>query len=91
MKEKVRRVQKYWGNTSGIFVDYGAIDVAELRTFAGSHPAVMAKWLATEAEQSFSPRPGYRLNLRDVRNRVRFKIEETFDVEISKKHYTKLD
>lgn len=91
MSEKLRQVGKYWGNSHQEFVGYGAIDVAELRPFVGTHPRVMEDWIASDAEHSFAQSSAYRLTRRDWRNRFRFWIEERFDLEISKKHYRALD
>ena len=91
MAEKLEQVGRYWGSEHEGFEDYGSIDVHELRPFTASHPVIMKKWLATEAESDFCQDPEYRVTLRDHRNRIRFWIEETFGIEISKKHYRSLD
>ena len=90
MAKKLKQVGKYWGSSHAGFDGYGQIDVDELRPFDGSHPRVMERWLEFEAERSFKQNPGYRLSRRDYRNRVRFWIEDTFGIEISKKHYRDL-
>ena len=91
MAEKLKQVGRYWGSEHEDFQGYGSIDVRELRPFKGSHPAVMENWLAKEAETEFCQDPDYRVTRRDRRNRIRFWIEDTFGVEISKKHYKPLD
>jgi len=91
MAEKLKQVGRYWGSKHQDFGGYGSIDVSELRPFEGSHPAVMENWLASEAETDFSQDPDYRVTRRDCRNRLRFWIEDTFGLEISKKHYRSLD
>ena len=91
MAEKLKQVGRYWGSKHQEFKGYGSIDIRELRPFTGSHPAVMENWLAKEAETEFLQKPDYRLTRRDRRNRIRFWIEDTFGVEISKKHYRSLD
>jgi len=91
MAEKIRQVGKYWGSSHQNFPGYGGIDVAELRPFAGTHPALMADWLQTHAEHRFTQDPTYRLSRRDRRNRLRFWIEDRFGMELSKKHYRDLD
>lgn len=87
MNNKLRQVGKYWGSEHQEFSGYGHIDVAELRPFAKTHPQLMDSWIEHFAEQIFEQNPGYRLSRRDRRNRLRFWIEDTFDIEISKKHY----
>lgn len=91
MAQKIKQVGKYWGQSHPNFSGYGNIDIAELRHFAGAHPEVMREWIAKESEQSFTQSVDYRLSRRDLRNRIRFWIEEKFDIEISKKHYHALD
>lgn len=91
MAEKLRQVGRYWGSEHADFSGYGQIDTAELRSFGGQHPEIMARWLETEAELSFSQDPAYKLSRRDRRNRLRFKLESLFGIEISKKHYRALD
>ncbi|MDA8631873.1 glycosyltransferase [Litoricolaceae bacterium] len=91
MAEKLKQVGRYWGSKHEEFRGYGSIDVRELRPFEGSHPSSMENWLATEAETEFFQDSDYRVTLRDRRNRLRFWIEDTFGVEISKKHYQSLN
>lgn len=91
MNEKVLQVGKYWGDSHSEFRGYGSVDLAELKPFTGSHPKAMADWISHEAELFFAQDPGYVPSLRDMRNRLRFWIEEKFSIEISKKHYFPLD
>ena len=91
MQSKLQQVGKYWGAQHPTFDGYGKIDPAELRVFSGVHPRVMADWLQVHAEHVFVPDASYRPTKRDYRNRVRFWLEETFKIELSKKHYTALD
>lgn len=90
MNSKLKQVGKYWGNSHQPFLGYGSIDVAELREFTGSHPAVMRNWLDFEAELSFAQNRDYELSRRDIRNRLRFWVESKFGLEISKKHFKSL-
>ena len=91
MSEKLRQVGKYWGSSHKEFQGYGSIDVAELRSFRGSHPELMEDWIESVAERTFIQDPNYRLSRRDRRNRLRFWLEDKLGVEISKKHYRSLD
>jgi glycosyltransferase involved in cell wall biosynthesis len=88
MQEKVEQVSKYWNSKPPKFKGYGDIDPKSLRIFNGSHPEIMNGWLENSAERDFIPNPGYKLTRRDKRNRIRLKIEDKFNIEISKKHYT---
>jgi glycosyltransferase involved in cell wall biosynthesis len=91
MAEKLRQIGKYWGSAHQVFKGYGCIDIAELRPFEGTHPSVMAEWLQSEAEHVFAQDQDYKLSGRDRRNRFRFWLEEQFGIEISKKHFKRLD
>jgi len=91
MDEKLKRVGKYWGSEHKSFEGYGYIDLAELRPFNGSHPQVMREWLENEAEKVFTQNPNFKPSRRDIRNRVRFAIEEALTTEISKKHFKAID
>jgi hypothetical protein len=91
MNEKLAQVGRYWGGSHEKFESYGNIDVAELREFGGTHPAVMSEWLAYEAEHLFEQVPEYSPSRRDYRNRVRFWLEDKLGIEISKKHYKRVD
>lgn len=91
MQEKINRVFQYWGKQPMAFQDYGEVDPAVLRPFAGTHPAIMSQWLENEAEWHFTPNPDYNLTLRDRKTRLKLKIEKYFGLEISKKHYKALD
>lgn len=91
MAEKLKQVGKYWNSDHQPFEGYGNIDLAELRPFRGTHPAVMKQWLESEAESTFSQSPHFKPTLRDLRNRARFAIEKMFSLEVSKKHFKALD
>ena len=91
MREKLSQVGKYWGAQHGEFRGYGNIDTAEIRPFLGSHPSLMKEWLAVGAESTFSQRSQYKLTRRDLRNRLRFLVEDKLGLEISKKHFKALD
>lgn len=90
MNQKLQQIGKYWGQDHAVFEGYGDIDTAELKPFSGSHPSVMELWLKHHAEHEFVQTKGYKLSKRDIRNRIRFWIEEVFDLEISKKHFRRL-
>ena len=91
MAEKLKQVGRYWGGQHKEFKGYGAIDIHELRPFNGSHPKLMEHWIELEAETEFLQDPDYQVTFRDLRNRIRFWIEDALGVEISKKHYRSLD
>lgn len=91
MAEKVKQVGRYWGKVDQNFIDYGDIDVSELRPFDGEHPAIMSRWLNMEAEKNFVQNASYKVSMRNWRNRLRFWLEGKLNLEFSKKHYRALD
>ena len=91
MNNKLMQVGKYWGVDHQRFEGYGNIDTAELRQFNGTHPEIMQNWIATQAEREFIQNPCYRVSKRDIRNRLRFWIEDQFNIELSKKHFKAID
>lgn len=91
MRAKVEQIGKYWNRQHSDFVNYGKIDLAEIRSFIGSHPAVARNWIEDEAEQTFAQDPQFRPNYRNYRNRIRFWLEDKFHLDISKKHFIRLD
>ncbi|MBL6969262.1 MAG: glycosyltransferase [Gammaproteobacteria bacterium] len=87
--QKIKQVSKYWGDENpNSFSTYGNIDLGELRTFTGTHPAIVSEWINTEAEQEFNQNPNYKITLKDRKHRIRFWLDEKLGWDISKKHYT---
>ncbi len=87
MLVKFQRIEKYWDKTPELNFNYGNIDPLSLKPFDGSHPAVMAHWLATEAESNFALNPSYQLTRRESKHRWVMKIEVLVKRSFSKKHY----
>jgi len=89
--EKNKQVGQYWGNDNpDEFLTYSNIDSRELRPFTGSHPAIVEKWLKTEAELEFIINPNYKVTSKDKKHRIRFWLDEKLGIDISKKHYIDL-
>jgi len=89
--EKNKQVGQYWGNDNpDEFLTYSNIDSRELRPFTESHPAIVEKWLKTEAELEFIINPNYKVTSRDKKHRIRFWLDEKLGIDISKKHYIDL-
>jgi hypothetical protein len=86
MREKNQRVGKYWGHDHPLFNGY-QIDPMAIEAFAGSHPAIVADWLATEAESEFRPDAGYRPNARELKHRRLMVLERWFGLDLGHKHY----
>ena len=87
MREKNKRVGKYWQHDHPLFNGY-QIDPQALCPFTGQHPANMVAWLSNEAEQDFSPDLSYQLTQREIKHRWAMKLERLLGVELSKKHFT---
>ncbi len=87
MREKNKRVGKYWQHDHPLFNGY-QIDPQALCPFTGQHPANMAAWLSNEAEQDFSPDLSYQPTQREIKHRWAMKLERLLGVELSKKHFT---
>lgn len=91
MQEKLNQVSKYWGNDAAPkFTGYGMIDTKVLRPFKGTHPEIMRRWLLEDAEHHFEQSPEFKLKKRDIKYRIKLKLEEWLNIEISKKHYTEV-
>ena len=91
VRSKLSQIGKYWNTKHAHFHSYGNIDLAELREFVGTHPAVMKDWISNSAEHVFVQSGSYILTFKNLRNRVRFFIERVLGLEISKKHFQQLD
>lgn len=86
MQAKMDQVSKYWSHGAPK-VHYGNIDPQSLKAYSGTHPAVMADWLATEAEQHFMPNPDHELTRRERKHRLSMQLERWFGLDLSRKHY----
>lgn len=85
MQAKLDQVSKYWAHAAPE-VRY-SIDPLAVKHFSGSHPAVLAHWLATEAEAHFTPDPAHALTPRERRHRWLMKLEALTGADLSHKHY----
>jgi hypothetical protein len=86
MQAKLDQVSRYWSHGAPR-VRYGDIDPQALRPYAGGHPAVVAPWLASEAEPGFAPDPGYRPTARELRHRWAMRLERWLGVDLSHQHF----
>jgi glycosyltransferase involved in cell wall biosynthesis len=66
---------------------YANWDRRLLRCFEGTHPAVMADWIATCAEKAFEPVVMPRLRRRQRRNLLTLAVERILPVDFSKRHF----
>ena len=86
MQAKNQRVGKYWGHDHPLFNGY-QIDSKAVGRFLGKHPAIVADWLANEAEKIFVPDDNYQPTKRELKHRWVMKLEKIFGLEWSKKHF----
>lgn len=86
LKIKAATGNQYWAKNV-FYGAYGDIDPRQIRSFEGTHPAVMASWLKTHASQGFEFNPDHRLTRREKKHRVLAKLEERFGWDFSKKHF----
>lgn len=87
MLEKFQRVVKYWNAIPPKSIDYGHVDPKTIGPFEGTHPKVMERWLANEAEQTLIFNPDYQLTSRNRRHRVGMFMERLLGCDLSKRHY----
>ncbi len=85
MNIKNKSVEKFWSKTNPD-VKYSKIDPAILKEFTGTHPAVMKGWLPEEPVP-FAPDPGYVLTPRDMKYRLKRKVEKALGLDLCKKHF----
>ena len=86
LQAKLDQVSKYWSHGAPR-VHYGDIDPRALRPYTGGHPAVMSRWLATEAELHFAPDPDHPPTARERRHRGAMLLERWLGWDLSHKHY----
>ncbi len=87
MQAKLDRVAKYWAGSEPMKINYANFDPQAVTPFLGSHPAVMANWIANEAEQEIVFNPGYRLTARERKYRLSQKLEKLTGLDFSRKHF----
>lgn len=86
MREKNKRVEKYWGNDHPLFNGY-QIDPQALTPFKQQHPEIVKSWLDNEAEKDFTPNLEYQPTRRELKHRWAMKLERLLGIELSKKHF----
>ena len=86
MQQKLDQVSRYWSGEAPK-VDYAQIDPQALRRFDGTHPRLMAPWLAAEAEPAFAPAADHVPTRRERKHRLAMRLERLFGWDLSHKHY----
>lgn len=87
MQAKADQVAKYWKGTVASKVNYADFDPQAVAPFTGTHPAVMADWIAHEATQSLTFNPDYKLTPKERKYRLSRRIEQLTGLDFSRKHF----
>jgi hypothetical protein len=87
MQAKLDQVSKYWQGAVVPRINYANFDPQAVAPFRGTHPQVMAHWLATEAEQELVFNPDYRLTRKERKYRLSKAIENLTGLDFSRKHF----
>ena len=85
MNLKSSKVQKYWGEEPAL-IDYSQIDQSIIKEFSGSHPSIIKNWLPRDVGLYLAD-PNYELTQKQKKHRLMIKLENLFDIDLSKKHY----
>jgi glycosyltransferase involved in cell wall biosynthesis len=86
MQKKLDQVSKFWSHGAPT-VRYSQFDAQVLQPFTGTHPELVKPWLESSAEKSFTIDPNYQLSKREKRHRWLMKLEKTFGLDFSRKHF----
>jgi hypothetical protein len=86
MNAKQYSVERYWNKTPQEFSRY-QIDPQAVKPFMGSHPEVMARWLKERADDDWQPNLEYEPTSRERRHRLAMKLERSFGIDLSRKHF----
>jgi glycosyltransferase involved in cell wall biosynthesis len=87
MQAKLDQVAKYWAGSTPMQISYADFDPRAVEPFTGTHPAVMAHWLATQAEQEIAFNPDYRLTPKEKKYRLSKQVEDWTGLDFSRKHF----
>jgi hypothetical protein len=87
MQAKLDQVARYWAGSEVMQIDYANFDPQAVTPFKGTHPAVMAHWIATQAEQSIVFNPDYKLTPKERKYRLSMKLEKLTGLDFSRKHF----
>jgi glycosyltransferase involved in cell wall biosynthesis len=86
MQKKLDQVSKFWSHGAPT-VRYSQFDAQVLQPFTGTHPELVKPWLESSAEKSFTIDPDYKLTKREKRHRWLMKLENSFGLDFSRKHF----
>ena len=86
---KNQQVGKYWNEDARDF-RYEDMDSRVLKYFIGEHPSVIKNWLPREAG-IFKTNPHYYPSIKQNKNYLLLKLEQFFNLELSKKHFKSVE
>lgn len=87
MQAKLDQVAKYWKDSKPMQINYANFDAQAVQRFTGSHPAVMAQWLQTGAQQNLVFNPDYALTRKERKYRFMQRVESATGLDFSRKHF----
>ena len=87
MQAKMDQVSKYWQGSTAPQIHYANFDPQAVKRFEGTHPAIMAHWIAHEAEQNIVFNPHHQLTRKEKKYRLTKWLEDCLHIDLSKKHY----
>lgn len=87
VRAKAEAGNRYWTEKQAFEESYGDLDPSQIGEFSGTHPAVMAAWLAEHANPSFRFNPDHRLTRRECKHRLLAALERRFGRDFSKRHF----
>ena len=85
MNLKSSKVQKYWGKEP-VEIDYSQMDQSIIKDFQGTHPEIVKDWLP-RADGVYRADSSYQPTSKQKKHQLLIKIENFFDIDLSKKHY----
>jgi len=85
MNLKSEKVQKYWGGEPAK-IDYSQMDQSIIKEFSDTHPKIVKDWLPQD-KGIYQADPNYESTKKQKKHRLMLKLEEWFNLELSKKHY----
>jgi len=85
MNLKSQKVQQYWGGKP-TKIDYSQMDQSIIKEFSGIHPKIVQDWLPQD-KGIYQADPNYEPTKKQKKHRLMLKLEEWFNLELSKKHY----
>ncbi len=87
MQAKLDQVARYWKDSKPMQINYANFDAQAVKRFDGAHPAVMASWLKTGAQQDLHFNPNYQLTPKERKYRLMQRIESLTGLDFSRKHF----